>query len=295
MPQRYTRFGQAYLRYRELTLQAVFRSPPCELIKDARGQMLFLSTMMYEWAGTNPKYPELYHKALDAALDDCKQSFDTCVVDNKGFAELVWQRFDSLCKGKANKNHTYGPVAGTIGLLHEQRMPKWSDCFRTMSPSGAWERLDRLQGVGPKLSSLILREAQQFLNVWDAPDRTEWYCFIPIDRWVLKIAKLLWGKHNWPNEDLGDAFAYKRMAATIAAEFESLEEAMMFDMGAWFLNSMRAEILALHDILFVGEWAEQEQALHDFAPRLDPHLVVSALAVTLASKRLRTAIPKVPS
>jgi len=65
------------------------------------------------------------------------------------------------------------------------------------------------------------------------------------------------------------------VAALIASKFTCLQHAMDFNMGAWLLNAMRSEVLALHRILYVGDWPPD--ALHGFADQLDADAVAEAI------------------
>ena len=286
MPERYIRFGRAYRRLRELQSQADCGKPVSEIRDDTLRQMLFVTSILHERAGTNPQFPRYHRAAIKAAVGARATSFDRCVLEDKGFPDAVWKEFEALCekpnpshtkgRGKSNPSHTKGPVEGTLRLLRQHGKPNWVEFLRTMSPEQAWEKLDGLGGVGPKLASFVLREFQAFFGVWAEPPRHSWHCFMPVDRWVLRVVKLLWKHEDWPGEPPEAVKRYQVLAQRIAEEFTSNDAGMNFNMGAWFLNAMRNQVLAVNGRIVVGDL--EDDALHNVAEKLDVEKVVAALS-----------------
>ena len=275
MAQRYVKFGPVYRRFRSIQTRLICGCSMEALPADAFQMMLFATTTLHERAGANPRFPQLQQMALREAVEASGRPFAVCVLELEDFPETVWDAFDRLCKGKSNKTHTYGPVAGTLKMLRECGTASWLNALRTMSPEDAWTRLDGLKGIGPKLSSFILREFQAFFGVWPAPEPSTWYCFMPVDRWVLRVGKLIWPGDDWPDVPPDGVNKYQEIAQRMASHLPTVEEAMHFDMGAWFLNAMRSEILACHGQVFIGNW--EDDTLHLIAQQLDADRVARAL------------------
>ena len=233
MPERYVRFGKVYRRFRELINQVECGRSICEIQNDAHGQMRFATTFLHERAGANPNFAKYHRDAIEAVLATSSRTFECCVADDKDFPDAVWHEFKTRC-GKPNENLTFGPVAGTLRLLSQSQIPTWSTLLATMTPVQAWQRLDGLKGVGPKLASFMLREFQAFFSVWTEPPRNCWFCFMPVDRWVLRVAQWLWRGEDWSSESLASAKEYEVLAQRISERFPTNDAAMDFNMARGF-------------------------------------------------------------
>jgi len=237
MAQRYVRFNVAYRKLREIQTQAICHRSIQEIEDDALSQMRFLTCLLHERAGASPNYAKFHRQGIDAAIGT--ESFESRVLQDSGFPAIVWKEFESRCPGgKSNKSHTFGPIAETLQLLHDRQIANWCKLMRSMSAEGTWNMLTGFKGVGPKLSSFVLREFQAFFGVWNRPPRESWYCFMPLDRWVLRVLELLWCNEEWASEPPQDLKRYRCLAQAATEKFSDLDSAMNFNMGAWFLNAL---------------------------------------------------------
>ena len=250
--------------------------PIQQLPSDPEGQMFFLSDILHERAGRNPRYARYHREALEDEVAAGGRPYQDRVVHDREFPNKVWQGFEEKCKGKPNKKNSYGPVAGTLKMLHGSGSADWVDIFSKKSPEEAWKSLVSLNGVGRKLACLVLREFQTFFKVWPDVGEQLWWRFQPVDRWVLQAAKLTWCNDESLTSNLDTDRSYKNVASAVPANFDSLQDSMDFNMGAWFLNAMRSEVMAVHGQIVVGaDW--DYKAFHRVAEELDPDLVIRAM------------------
>lgn len=277
MPDRYTRFGAAYRRFREMQIGALCNCSIENVPSSPLAQMLLVTTLLHERAGTNPNYQRFHRESILEVLAEADISFERRVCDDEGFPDRVWHSFVVKCsKGKTNEKHTYGVVVESLQLLR-QNGGDWIRLLQGMPPVEAWTTLDHLRGVGPKLASFMLREFQAFFRIWPEVPPAEWYCVFPLDRWVLRVARLLWPTANWPVEPPPGASSYRTLTKEITSRFGNVDEAMNFNMGAWFLSAMRLQVMALHGEIIIGDLSDP--MLHECAMSLDADRVAAALAM----------------
>jgi hypothetical protein len=261
MQQGYVKFGAVYRRFREKQFDKL--TPESSWRDTAYGQMCVFVSMAHERAGTNQAYESRHRQAIRAALGHGARDFGTEILSNENFAEDVWSEFHELCSGKSNKPCTFGPMAGSIELLRGSGSPYWTDYFQGLQPHQSWLGLQELKGIGPKLASFIMRDFQMLYGCWDDPPADTWYCFQPLDRWVLRVSRM-----TWPDLEIHAAApatqaGYRETAQKICDEFGTLDESMDFNAGAWFVGAHRAELLAFHGCIFMGKWNdEQDMQFH---------------------------------
>jgi len=275
MPGRYAAFASAYRKARDLELNIIYGRSVYDLRDDPLGQMVLLSSLIHERAGTNPAFARYHREAVDEVLQGRRDKYAERVLNDSRFADQVWNAFVRQCDGKPNESCTKGPVAGTIRLMHERHTANWVDLLGEMTPQWAWEALQELRGVGPKLASLVLREFQTFLGPWKTVEREAWHCFQPLDRWVVRASRLCWPALKFPEGIAYTNQGYRRAAGKISSQFESLQAGMDFNMGAWFVGRYRAEILALHGCICMRSPDEDE--MHHLIPGLDANRVAEAI------------------
>lgn len=278
MPDRYIRFGAAYRRFRQLQVDALCSCAIEDVPENPLAQMLLAATLLHERAGTNPAFQRYHREAILEVLAEARISFESRVCDDESFPDRVWRSFELRCPGgRTNKNITYGVVADSLRVLRQHGTDSWIRLFRSKSPADAWTIVDRIGGVGPKLASLMLREFHAFFKIWPEVPLGDWYCVFPLDRWVLRVAKLLWPTANWPIEPPPGASSYRTLTKDITSRFGNVDDAMNFNMGAWFLSAMRLQVLALHGEIVIGDLSDP--VLHECAMSLNADRVAAALAI----------------
>lgn len=287
MPRRYQQFAPAYRRLRDLyTASLCDGRETAQLADDPLGQMLLFTTIVHERAGRSPAYALYHRQALMRALRQSDAGYSECVTQDASFGGRVWDAFVDLCKESGtgvNETHTSGPVLESVELLRESGTAQWIEFLKGREPEEAWEALRGLRGIGPKLASFVLREFQAFLSVWGSVERNAWYCFQPLDRWVLRAAHLLWKDLELPEKAPQDAKRYRRATQSICEQFAWLDDAMDFNMGAWFVSAHRDQVLSFHGHFYVGDWdRETEQHLHDTLERFDAEAIAAAVTWKVA-------------
>jgi hypothetical protein len=80
---------------------------------------------------------------------------------------------------------------------------------------------------------------------------------------------------SWPDKPPDGPAQYRCVAGDIATKFTSVDHAIEFNMGAWFLNAMRLQVLAYHGAIVVGELTDK--GFHNVAGVLDAEKVAAAL------------------
>jgi hypothetical protein len=208
-----------------------------------------MTTMLHEKVGTSDRrIPGWHRHAIDMALNRelSDDSFSRAAL-TRDFSKKVWQQFEHAATQESGKKiserfetQTYGAVKELLDRLREAGEPnvfKWITKFG--EPENAREALDDLKGVGPKIASLVLREAAIFYGAWQGRiHQSNGWCFQPVDRWVLRWSKCIWPEAKWPDaKKISQAGRHRIAAEQIASKFTNHEQvkAMEFNMGAWFV------------------------------------------------------------
>lgn len=135
-------------------------------------------------------------KALDRATEEHE-------FFNREDAVFVWQAFEEVCaeeKQKPMEQLNRGVLQGLPELVQEIQQNGGSGSIalwivdsarRTGRIENQFMRMIDIRGVGPKLSSLILRDVVYLFNLEDRIDPVDRLYFQPIDRWSRVVGEFV--------------------------------------------------------------------------------------------------------
>lgn len=115
--------------------------------------------------------------------------------------EILWQKFDSLCRErnrKSNEQQNRGPLQGMLELAQEIFRLNSGLSVATWVVEGirATSRLEPqhmrivdIRGVGPKSASTFLRDIVRLYEVEDEVDAADRLFVQPVDRWLRMIVQ----------------------------------------------------------------------------------------------------------
>ncbi len=220
--------------------------------RDPLSAMFYFTVFCHERAGTNPNFQKYHRVSIRRALIKSKEHVDgtsfSSALKSKEFPEKVWKEFRSLVKqagSKPNAKITIGPVYFILKEMQGEKEPNIIRLLEKKGIVGAHEFLRKIQGIGDKVSALILRDFQSFLSLWQVPKEERWR-LQPVDRWVRRFSELC-----WPNE----FSAYNKRAkgsqmALLIVECCENEKInpISFNQGAWFVGNRYTELCKFHGI-----------------------------------------------
>jgi len=203
-----------------------------KLIGDSLSAILFFTTYVHERMGSNPRFP-LYHRlALKKALNG--RDFKQTLLHDEKFPENVWKKFKNLVEQahtKPNEQITEGIVRQILEKMSKENQHNLIVLLRKKSLQEAYEWLDSVRGIGPKIAAFFLRDLWSFIGVWQDTSELDLYCLQPIDRWVRFWSGECWPYKDWPSSD--EKFA--KMLIGVCQQINI--DPVSFNKGAWFVGS----------------------------------------------------------
>lgn len=151
----------------------------------------------------------------------------------------LWERFKERCRGKGikpNEKLTKGVVEGIASLADKQgNLFLWMG--NEIRKSGELEPLllefTKLKGISVKIASFIIRDTVWLWGLEKRVRPKDKLYLQPIDRWVRRIAKILWPKFNREKE-VNELIIAKRISeACESFDMSNVE----FNQGAWYFAS----------------------------------------------------------
>ena len=222
-----------------------------EIKNDAYLAIIFLTDTLHARSGANPNFPRYHRLAIKEALQG--RRFSDAIIRDEKYPERVWEKFVSLTGGKPNKGITEGVVKDLLEKIRswavdsgKERRPKQPNIIKLLGSNPLPEAnkfLVDINGIGPKISALILRDLEYFFGFWTDELRSKpqnYYLLQPVDRWVRRISKLCWPDLNLPNNH--DSAAKLIVKKCSNSELDPIE----FNQGAWFIGSYFNRLLFFH-------------------------------------------------
>lgn len=168
-------------------------------------------------------------------------------------AVMLWHAFEEVCLERGRKPHEQlnrGVVQGLAELAQEAcslggngSIALWIvDAARnTGRIENQFMRMVDIRGVGPKLSSLILRDVVYLFNLEDRIDPMDRLYFQPIDRWTRSIAEVV-------VEDYDDPADWILAGKLAKIARRSGAHGTLFNMGVTFFGAREVHsVEAFHD------------------------------------------------
>ena len=211
-------------------------------------------------------------------------TFEAELLSNPTFPERVWKRFRNLANlsdGSKGASYTIGPVRKILEELNRSRTANWLQVLQGMSPEEAFEWLDDLDGIGPKISSFIVRDMFSIFHLWPILPEGQMYCAQPVDRWVRD-----WGERLLTirfKDNPSETEMKKEMKAVAEECNEEGVDPIGFNKAAWFVGSHFQDICDFFDVPLL-ERLDRTSCLRHF----DPDVLTRAIAEyadSLAKKR----------
>lgn len=204
----------------------------------------------YAFARRGKERMELASLVVQAFEDTCSpERFDDFVERQEGAA--VWLRFAALCEERRRKSHEQlnkGTICGLAELALEigRELPGESIAgwiVREVTSSGrldpTFTRMVEIRGVGPKLTSLFMRDVVFVNGIEHLVDPVDRLYTQPIDRWSRLLAPYI-----IPEEGIGDAadwvLAGKLAKYARQAKFSGIRLSM--GMTAFGVHSLRGDV-----------------------------------------------------
>ncbi len=151
---------------------------------------LFLEGYAFERQGRSPAFSPAAVEAINRSRKE---------KDSVNFPLIVWNNFRDLLNGEG-LNRKLNPLYPKYPQYHlekscgciwctfnsENIINSSKQALETGKTKDAWERLKKIQGVGPKIASLFLRDVATWYDLALPKDDNRWY-LQPIDIWVRRI------------------------------------------------------------------------------------------------------------
>jgi len=220
-----------------------------ELVNDAYGAMIFYTAYVHERQGSNPRFPLYHREALRRGLDG--KQFDDVLLSDVDFPKRVWNYFLSFAQPKPNRKITAGVVYQILDKMRDEQQPNLISLLRSKSILSAFNWLNSVGGIGPKLASFFLRDVWSFIEAWENTPKDNLFCLQPIDRWIIFWARKCWSDANWASNTIKlESYSAKvRFAKSLTSECLRFEiDPVSFNKGAWFVGSHFEEISRFCDI-----------------------------------------------
>ena len=145
---------------------------------------------------------ELARAAL-AAIDAlaAETGFDAALASRDGAA--LWDRFVAACEArgvKPNEPQNRGPVQGMLELAQEIHRLEPGASLASWVAEGVWEtgriepqylRIVDIRGIGPKSSSMFVRDVVHLAGLEESVDPAERLYLHPVDRWLRAIVRFV--------------------------------------------------------------------------------------------------------
>ncbi len=236
--------------------------------------MFLFSAYAHERQGRNPRFALIHRRAILEALGadiyttELNSKFAERLLKTD-FPKEVWKNFQRIAR-KANWRQTRGPLRDVLERLQKARQPNIFAHVTNMQVPEARSWLAKIRGIGPKISSFIVRDWFSFAGKRVA-DQELWLAQ-PVDLWVR-----FWSKRCW--QDIPSKGQHDKCSIAIAVRCRDEGiDAIAFNKGAWFVGANFSYLCALHEL---NEMSQLLLPLPSAMPsevwELDPQKVTSAL------------------
>ena len=110
------------------------------------------------------------------------------------------------------------------------------DKIKSNAVSEAYKTLDEIWSIGPKITSLILRDIVYIYELENFIGKNDYYYLQPIDTWIHKISKKigLVDKDNIYNKEANDI---------TNKCFELRENPIHYNQGAWYIGANSLQVI----------------------------------------------------
>ena len=117
--------------------------------------------------------------------------------------------------------------------------------IKSKNTSKAYEELDSIWSIGPKIASLILRDVVYIYELENYLDREDYYFLQPVDTWVHQVSeKLRLIDLEKAKDKNGKSTIYSGEAKDITDKcFELDVNPIHYNQGAWYIGSNSLQIL----------------------------------------------------
>lgn len=224
--------------------------------------IMFITGAVHERAGANPEFPKYHRMAIRNALNGKDiDEFSSVVLCDIVYANKVWEEFQRMTDGKPNEDRTIGPVKQLLVKIMVAREANIVTLLGSMSIEKAIGWLRGLKGVGPKLSTFIVRDFECFFHPWSGElkqDPMKYRFCQPVDRWVRRVSELCW-------KNIKLDYDHDKKAENITRRcVKNHVDPIRFNQGAWFTGRYFDQLLRFHDL---PEQKFNEESIWLFDPK----------------------------
>ena len=226
-----------HIKYRDKYLEDRIKNKNDYLKSTKEGLFFVLSYSFYQG-----RRDEISFKFEERAKRTLNQYFtengDILTISNMRITskEKLKKEYKDLNKklkiNKVNKEADRLMVISLLNLIQsssQKNILKFIvDKIKSNAVSEAYKTLDEIWSIGPKITSLILRDIVYIYELENFIGKNDYYCLQPIDTWVHKISKKigLVDKNN----------IYNKEAKDITNKcFELGENPIHYNQGAWYI------------------------------------------------------------
>lgn len=156
----------------------------------------------YAFARRGKERDELAEMSL-ACIDKALEQEGAEKLLKRKDGEILWELFMEQCGGdeeKANEGQNRGLIQGMLELMQEVyeltgdgSVPHWivNSAHKTRRLEPQFDRIVDIRGVGPKTTSMILRDVCYYFDLEDLVDPKDLVYVQPVDRWLRLLARII--------------------------------------------------------------------------------------------------------
>lgn len=162
------------------------------------------------------------------------------IADREGLKKKYSQLYRLLEDGGVNKEGDRLMVVSIVNFIQsieEQNiLARLIGLIRSRRVAEAYNQLDSIWSIGPKIASLILRDIVYIYELEKYLEKSDYYYLQPVDTWVHQISKLI----RLVKEDE----IYKEESKDIVDKCHRMKvNPIHYNQGAWYLATNSHEII----------------------------------------------------